>query len=169
MAGKKYLDFSGLTELVNKLKAFFQKKEFSGTHDEWNQLTPAEKANYEIVNFTDDLECAYQDVYSTEEVKTNKVWVDGKPIYRKVINLGILPNTTSKQISHNISNYDYVTKLYGTAMDQNKLVMPLPRASVIPENCFDLNITATSVVISTGVDRTNFSGYAVVEYTKTTD
>ena len=31
-----------------------------------------------------------QDVYSTEEVKTNKVWIDGKPIYRKV---SILSNT----------------------------------------------------------------------------
>ena len=26
-----------------------------------------------------------QDVYSTSEVKTNKVWIDGKPIYRRVI------------------------------------------------------------------------------------
>lgn len=26
-----------------------------------------------------------KDTYSTTEVKTNKVWIDGKPIYRKVI------------------------------------------------------------------------------------
>ena len=26
-----------------------------------------------------------KDVYSTEETMTNKVWIDGKPIYRKVI------------------------------------------------------------------------------------
>ena len=37
-----------------------------------------------------------QDVYSTKEVKTNKVWIDGKPIYRKVIanNVSCGPSTT---------------------------------------------------------------------------
>ena len=37
-----------------------------------------------------------QEVYSTEEVKTNKVWIDGKPIYRKVIanNVSCGPSTT---------------------------------------------------------------------------
>ena len=33
-----------------------------------------------------------KDVYSTDEVKTNKVWIDGKPIYRKVVDCGALPN-----------------------------------------------------------------------------
>lgn len=28
-----------------------------------------------------------KDVYSTDEVKTNKVWIDGKPIYRKVVEI----------------------------------------------------------------------------------
>lgn len=28
---------------------------------------------------------AKEEIYSLEEVKTNKVWIDGKPIYRKVI------------------------------------------------------------------------------------
>lgn len=35
-----------------------------------------------------DLDAQYteSEYYSTEEVKTNKVWIDGKPIYRKVYN-----------------------------------------------------------------------------------
>ena len=28
-----------------------------------------------------------KDIYSLQEVKTNKVWIDGKPIYRKVISV----------------------------------------------------------------------------------
>ena len=55
---------------------------FTGTRARWRTLSSAEKAKYNIVNFTDDLECAYQDIYSTTEVKTNKVWIDEKPIYR---------------------------------------------------------------------------------------
>lgn len=27
-----------------------------------------------------------KDIYSSEEIKTNKVWIDGKPIYRKTYN-----------------------------------------------------------------------------------
>lgn len=30
-----------------------------------------------------------EDVYSTDEVKTNKVWIDNKPIYRKVIEVAL--------------------------------------------------------------------------------
>lgn len=33
--------------------------------------------------------------YSTEETNTGKIWIDNKPIYRKVIDLGTLGNKTS--------------------------------------------------------------------------
>ena len=38
-----------------------------------------------------------KDVYCTEEVKTNKVWINGKPIYRKVI-LTKTPATTDDTV-----------------------------------------------------------------------
>lgn len=44
-----------------------------------------------IVNGNDDEFIQYKsniaagETYSTDEVKTNKVWIDGKPIYRKVV------------------------------------------------------------------------------------
>lgn len=38
-----------------------------------------------VFTTTDEFEQGEKDIYSTEEVKTNKVWIDGKPIYRKVI------------------------------------------------------------------------------------
>ena len=37
---------------------------------------------------TDEL---IEDTYSTSEVKTNKVWIDGKPIYRKVMFIDQMP------------------------------------------------------------------------------
>ena len=38
------------------------------------------------------------DVYSTNEIKTNKVWVDGKPIYRKVI----IDTSTNDKVYSNV-------------------------------------------------------------------
>ena len=60
-------------------------KRWIGTQAEWNNLTAAEKAEFEIVCFTDDNGANGKDIYSTTETKTNKVWIDGKPIYRKVV------------------------------------------------------------------------------------
>lgn len=58
---------------------------FTGTQAEWSSLTNDEKAMYTIVNITDDDGGTNLDYYSTFETKTNKVWIDGKPIYRKVL------------------------------------------------------------------------------------
>ena len=44
--------------------------------------------------------------YFTDEIDTGMKWIDGKPIYRKVINVGALPNNSEKTIAHNISNID---------------------------------------------------------------
>ena len=44
--------------------------------------------------------------YSTDEVETGMYWIDGKPIYRKVINCGALPNNAAKDTAHNIQNLE---------------------------------------------------------------
>lgn len=177
---KKYLDFSGLTELVNKLKAFFQKKEFTGTHDEWNQLTPAEKAKYEIVNFTDDLESAYQDVYSTEEVKTNKVWIDGKPIYKKVYPVTIIDPASG--VERNIILDDTLnrnnTKLisYGGYLEPgtsgDSYVKGIPYTYLVSGGNYASISCAISlsdlVMVYSNVNPGN-TGYIWVEYIKTTE
>ena len=46
---------------------------------------------------------AAPDVFSTSETITGKTWVDGKPIYRKVVEFGNLPNANSKLIPHNVA------------------------------------------------------------------
>lgn len=51
----------------------------------WESKTLEEKLGYEEAHFDDDDEFAAPDLYSESEVKTNKVWIDGKPIYRKVL------------------------------------------------------------------------------------
>lgn len=48
--------------------------------------------------------------YSTTEVKTNKVWINGKPIYRTVVPVNFGNSGTTRIITaHNIANIDEIT------------------------------------------------------------
>ena len=43
--------------------------------------------------------------YSTNEQNTGVKWIDGKYIYRKVIDMGTLPNNTAKIVNTGITNF----------------------------------------------------------------
>lgn len=106
--------------------------------------------------------------YSTNEVKTGGKWIDGKPIYRKTIYCGALPNNTYKNVNHNITNLDIIIKCYGEARGSTARIV-LPNASAIPANAIEIYLDGEYVVIQTGNDRSGYNGYVTVEYTKTTD
>jgi|GEM_PF-3692437 len=57
---------------------------FYGTMDEWDALSTDAKKQYDYMA-DDNAGGSYIDTYSTNEVKTNKVWIDDKPIYRIVV------------------------------------------------------------------------------------
>ena len=140
---------------------------FTGTHDEWNALTTAEKKRYGFVAFTDDDEAEGIDAYSTTEVKTNKVWIDGKPIYRKVINFGALPNTDIKQVEHNISNIGQVTMITPVAFNGTTNYDMIPYSFGNSEvRCV---VTTTQISIRTNSNWSGATAVVVIEYTKTTD
>ncbi len=122
-----------------------------------------------VVNSINELKNA--EIYSTNEIKTNKVWIDGKPIYRKVINFGSLPNASSKEVNSNISDLDNIVKLIGVATAQDKTTYCLPYVSTTSSNYFiDLTFTSSQTVrIRTLVDRSSMNAYVTLEYTKTTD
>ena len=112
------------------------------------------------------------DVYSTDEVKTNKVWIDGKPIYRKVFT-GTKTSATINQIG-NIANFDtmvlltgFIKSSYGQWWD-------------IPNYYFENNSTkywtsvyhetSGTITLSTGSNFDTSSEYRIIaEYTKTID
>lgn len=110
-------------------------------------------------------------IYSDDEREVG-VWRDGKPLYQKVINVGSLPQTanTAKNVEHNISNIDTVCLLRGVAKNSSGTILPLPY--IAPDNLsygIQLSATSTYIVLRTGTDRSAFSGYAIIQYTKTTD
>ena len=112
----------------------------------------------------------YKDIlkYSTAE-QVIGTWVDGKPVYRKVIDCGSLPNTSNKDVSHNIQNLGVTIKCIGMAVrtsDSRALTIPdsTPNAEI---GC---GVTNTNVYITTHNDRSSFNNsFLILEYTKTTD
>lgn len=110
------------------------------------------------------------DEYSTYEIKTNKVWIDGKPIYRKVINFGILPNNNIKKVSHGILNIDTFVSINGITFTSEKTATALPYAHSDSTNEVSLFIEDTNVAIRTFGNKTKYiKTYVTLEYTKTTD
>lgn len=112
-----------------------------------------------------------QDIYSTEEIKTNKVWVDGKPLYRKTIYLEKLPSTTGTDIEYDcgFTNNVSVKKMYGYAYSSNLgFVFPLP---FVGQHYISLNFHAKTnkLGVYVTIDRSGFTGHVTLEYTKTTD
>lgn len=116
------------------------------------------------------------DVYSLSEVKTNKVWIDGKPIYRKVVAVNF-PSTSSASVNtnHNISNIDKITHYWLTWYDtaDNKWFNYYKDTSGSYYIQID-GVTSNHVTVkanNTGVpwDGRTTNKYAVIEYTKTTD
>ena len=109
--------------------------------------------------------------YSTEEKEVG-TWIDGKPIYRKVIDFGILPNSTNKEVQHNISNLQNFVKIDGIAIrNDNNFWQAIPLTYRSADTGYNtaLTVTQSKVVITCDADRSMFNGYVILEYTKTTD
>ena len=105
--------------------------------------------------------------YSTEEVKTGQIWIDGKPVYRKVIDCGTTVNgyTTTP---HNISNMDlsslrFYVMVYrtGTSIQDFPIAVSGGAVQAVPQ----IN-TANVYIYSTN---TFWTVKVILEYTKTTD
>lgn len=99
--------------------------------------------------------------YSTNEVKLNEKWIDGKPIYRKVVNMGNLLNNSGKSVKHGLSNF-VIRTINGSATNGSTTIG-------ISGFNDEVYISKTDVIWNTKVNRSSFTAYVVLEYTKTTD
>ncbi len=104
--------------------------------------------------------------YSTTEQNTGRLWIDSKTIYRKVISLGSLPNTTSASVAHGISNISDVISVTGYATN-GTIFFPLPLARSVITMQIGLYADVNNIIVETGSNRTTYTGYAIIEYTKT--
>ena len=105
--------------------------------------------------------------YSTTETVVGR-WINGKPIYRKIVDIGALPNASSKSVNHGISSLESVVRTYGMAGGPLSQ-LPLPFVSIGSSSCVQFAILGATIDIYTGVDRSEYTGWVAIEYTKTTD
>lgn len=94
-----------------------------------------------------------------------------RQVYRKVVNFGALPNAAAKSVAHELDvNGSYTfTRIYGAASDTvSNVYIPLPYASPTALNmAIELNVTATNVVITTGIDYSAYTiCYVILEFIK---
>lgn len=82
-----------------------------------------------------------------------------RQVYRKVITFGVLPNTATKSVAHEITVNDDVTfvRIYGVAKNPGTSFLPLPYSSATLADNIALNVDATNVNIITGSDRTAYT------------
>lgn len=107
------------------------------------------------------------DKYSSSEIKVG-IWINDKPIYRKVVDTGSI-SSTSKTVSHGISNLGEVIKLYGMCYTSNNQAYLLPRVSTVADQQIGLFATTSSIGLVVGNDANFDDSFVVIEYTKTTD
>jgi hypothetical protein len=103
--------------------------------------------------------------YSTNEIKTGYNWIDGKPIYRKVIPFTLSSTTGSFQYqAHNISNIGTYRKIELYYVYNNGYYKA-PNDVIIEVGFTDTNIS----YYNNNQYIAEQSAYAILEYTKTTD
>lgn len=112
------------------------------------------------------------EIYSTNEVKTNKIWIDGKPIYRKVLEFNNVP-TGLTQKNHGISNFDKLIKYSGYYYNSTFGYNPIPTLTSDNVSGYGIGIgdfRSTTFYFNIGNLRSSTNEIKLIlEYTKTTD
>ena len=107
-----------------------------------------------------------EEVYSTDEVKTNKIWIDGKPIYRKVL-VGTTNASTDSALG-SIPNLDTLIDIRGITGDTYKGGITWINLSANPQQYRQVYATGTNVrMVQQASEET--PDRIILEYTKTTN
>lgn len=108
------------------------------------------------------------EAYSTSEVKTNKVWVDGKPIYRKCIANGVSATNGTKFSLSSISNLGSLTDIISKEVRSTGAEI-FGNYYDGTSNKFTLQYYSTPNEINTWSGSETYTVTIFVEYTKSTD
>jgi hypothetical protein len=90
--------------------------------------------------------------------------------FSKVFDFGALPNATTKALAHGLTVTDELTftQIYGAATDTTgHTYIPIPFASPTLNLNISVELDATSITVTTGIDRTAYDTcYIVIKYLK---
>lgn len=142
--------------------AVFDTKNVKNKQENTYSIRIIEEENEALRNRIAQLEKG--EVYSTEEVKTNKIWIDGKPIYRKTIDFGMGPNATDKIVATGLENVTVVNveargieyEGYQRSYNRSDMVYTAFNGQKIYFEAGTANYSTNHI-------------YVTLEYTKTTD
>lgn len=107
--------------------------------------------------------------YSTSELMVGQD-TDGAPVYKKTVDIGALPNATTKRVSHGISDIAKIVKIEGIARRQGGRAINLPYVTQGSDigSMIGITVDNTEIAIYTGTtDRSDHSGEITIYYTKT--
>lgn len=112
------------------------------------------------------------DNYSTTE-QVIGTWL-GKPLYQKTFDYGTLPNNAVKDVSHGIANVSKIWVYDGFCYQPNgdyfaQLINTAPSGTADNKGEWYFGCSSTFIRCLTAQDRTNYSAYVTLRYTKTTD
>ena len=98
-------------------------------------------------------------------------WVNGKPLYRKTVDIGALPNNSTKTVAHGISDLEFVPEIFGAAKREgsNAVYVPIPFTDAGSNNSIKVYCDNQNIEIQTASNRSDMTGYVTISYTKTTD
>lgn len=97
-------------------------------------------------------------------------YLNSAPIYQKMINIGVLPNNTTKSVSTGISNANYIwIDTENSFAFSGGASYPIPY--VDPKavaNSISVRITGygASIIVSTGTNWSSYAGIVTLKYTK---
>lgn len=142
--------------------------------------TPINSANLNLLQ--DNVEASIEELsnknnYSTEEQVIGK-WIDGKPLYRKMVDTGNMPSNSVIQFEHSIANVQHIHVNIGETMwTGNTHNFTKDTTNFSPIYADDsgmyikqLAVNSSSIQIGTAnVNAKYFKLLVCVEYTKTTD
>lgn len=106
-----------------------------------------------------------QSTYSETEHVVGK-WIDGNDIYEKVVDTGAMPNTTTKNVNHEIANLDKIIDFKIIAYSSSTFI-------TIPYMTSGFNVAlraamnATQITIGASGDYSSYANsHAIIRYTK---
>lgn len=111
--------------------------------------------------------------FSFDEVRIG-TWVDGKPLYRKMVDFGVLPANDIKRVAHNVENCEHIHVNLAESMWVNKNVDLSSDETIYTfvYNAFGFSLACGRddvIIITTNSNASEYKVYVCIEYTKTTD
>ena len=107
------------------------------------------------------------DMYSTNEVLTNKIWIDGRPVYRKVYT-GTITSISGLEIG-SISNFGNLVHIEGWSNQNGYITSLLQYWDENLKSILQVGYQNGKVYLNTGGSFLNTDYTIIMEYTKTTD